>query len=239
MQTKQKIRIGIVLVVAVLIFMLGVAISNNRTATFRTIHLRDMKEVLLALQTYEENSDRLPQDYRSNNEVLNSWRFQMISFVTSVTSREAYRDRRWDAPDNASWAAKPMSPYCWTDSPFTNVMGIRGPDSAFRADGDVSLAKLPGNCIVFIEVDQERIHWMEPGDVDATDWNRAANDFLRGRSGKDDFFVAFADGEIWLLSRSVPVEVLEPFLTVTGAQTADRTSSLEKYRVIFASLKTS
>jgi hypothetical protein len=80
--------------------------------------------------------------------------------------------------------------------------------------------------ILFVEVAHSGVHWMEPGDITL---EGMADSIREGLDG-DGFHVAFADGEVWFLSRDVPMANLRPFFTLDGARKHDREDILGPYR---------
>lgn len=183
-----------------------------------------MRSVILGINMYDSFHEHLPHDYIIDTKPVNSWRFQMLSFVTSVTGNEAHFDRPWNDPSNAIWHAIPINAYCWRKSTSTNVMGVSGKDCAFDSDEELRLSDLPGDCIVLVEVFDRGVHWMEPGDVVMAEIKALDNN---GR----DFFVAFADGEVWQISGKIPFSEMRQFFTRSGAQSVERADILGKYRL--------
>jgi len=101
--------------------------------------------------------------------------------------------------------------------------------------GFIKVGQLDSDAIVLVELRADTIVWTQPGDLAV-----GATDSVSGRSDlpvsvltnhATDYFVGFADGTTWLISKETPLEVIVPFLTLTGAAEVDREVVLAPYRI--------
>ncbi len=162
-----------------------------------------------------------------------SWRLRVFKFALPSEAQsigESDFALDWtDARLDEVRAKKPLC-FCFGQDSLdgtTNIMAVVGPGTAF--DGQVvnSLSELDGDTILFIEVHNTSIHWMEPGDISATDFSLLAQHLSNSPHG---FHVCFADGEVWRLGRATPVASVGMFLTVSGSKSHDRDVVLGDYR---------
>ncbi|MBS0266410.1 MAG: hypothetical protein JSS02_31050 [Planctomycetes bacterium] len=115
----------------------------------------------------------------------------------------------------------------------TTILAVTGPGTVFGDGTSIPLTDAPGAAIVLVEVRNSTVHWMAPGDFDIRTMPHTINDPVgQGISGQSPlgFHVAFADGEVWLLSNDTPFEDLSRFFLVNEANRLDREIVLGKFR---------
>lgn len=149
----------------------------------------------------------------------------------------------WRAPIHATWAARYNPVFCDPRERAgsqrgleTTIFAITGPGTAW-GDGDSEpphhLVELPNDVILFVEVRNSGVHWMQPGDFDIRTMPRTLNaDDGRGISSRfrGGFHVGFADGEVWFISNDVGFDRLSQFFTIEGARQHDREAELGPFR---------
>ena len=108
----------------------------------------------------------------------------------------------------------------------TTVMAVVGSGSAFDALRSGS-SKVPSDAIVLVEVLDSETHWMSPGDYSIP--SISVDRPKLGSCYGPGFHVAFVDGTVWYLSTEVPSGVLNAFLSVQGAEAADREDALAAF----------
>lgn len=186
-----------------------------------------------ALQIYDATHRQLPGASKcdSSGNTLYSWRVSLWPFAEGVKGLDL--DAHWTAPGNRSAAAQPNWLYC----DFTNdvqgqgvsstVAAIIGPDTAIRSIESPPLHEVPCDTIVLIEARVHADNWMASGDVSLVSLDSESI----GLVGYDDVIVVFADGEVWSLSRDVPISSVRRFATVRGSEQRDREAELGIYKL--------
>lgn len=166
---------------------------------------------------------------------LYSWRFALLPGLAGHGNKTDY-DAAWYAPGNYAFVDSDLEDcgvvcYCFFRGKRfpagfdTNVAAVTGPGTAFDVRR-VRPADLPDDLIVFVEIKDSGVHWMEPGgDLDV---RAVPSSITKGLKGQG-LFVAFADGEVWFLTSNVPLENLKQFLTIDGAAKCDRKVLLLPY----------
>lgn len=167
---------------------------------------------------------------------LYSWRFAHLPGGLSTHGVKTDYRAAWYAPSNYAFFDGDVEGlglyfYCFSGSKSsptdynTNVAAVTGPGTAL--DQKVPAGKeLPDDLIVFVEIKDSGVHWMEPGgDIDV----RAVPASLTKGLDGEGLFVAFADGNVWFLKSDVPLEDLKLFFTIDGAAKSDRKVLLLPY----------
>jgi hypothetical protein len=226
--------------------------EETRRARSRT---DDFLQVIVQIQTLSEPDDGRPmRDVvdRDENRLL-SWRFWLVdhSLPLPQDSRGDYKES-WRHPRNlrlaptGSWFVRRSdsrrsigsaatgddgtSPPKTEDA--TTILAITGPGTIFGEGTPMRLDDAPGSAIVLVESRNSGVHWMAPGDLDIRTMPQTINDPEgRGISGETalGFHIAFADGEVWLLSYDTPFAELSKFFLADNARHLDRDAILGKY----------
>lgn len=114
--------------------------------------------------------------------------------------------------------------FCKNPSSDTTIMAISGVGTA---DDNVSGVYLPEDVILYVDAYQTSHNWIKPGDLDVSHIPKVLR--IAGGLSSESYHgcvVCFADGEIWHLSETVPLDILSEFFTVHGAANASREQSL-------------
>jgi hypothetical protein len=200
----------------------------------RINHRNNLKQIYLTLSNFNDTYEGLPPAVRKDNagRPLCSWRFQILPFLQSwMSSPIPEFGESWDSQANRYWAELGMPTYCWSsekDSPeqfHTSVVAVTGPGTPFGHDRQIRLQDMDRATILVVEVAHSGIHWMAPEDLSL---DSVPDSLVHGPDG-DGFHVLFADGQIWFLSPSVPLEELQKFFTLDGAKAHDRDQVLGAY----------
>jgi hypothetical protein len=189
-----------------------------------------MKTVFHEVANYRDFHKRFPpllcRDRRGGP--LYSWRFGV--FVLRFGEKGLNSREPWCAPDNFRPASFQNPDFCFALGETglgrfdTNVVAVTGPGTPFGQP--VALESCPYDVILFVEVAHSGVHWMEWGDITLEDMPDSIREGVDG----DGFHAAFADGEVWFLSRDVPMANLRPFFTLDGAREHEREDLLGPYR---------
>jgi len=181
-------------------------------------------------------SEGIPEDGPTGQDgkPIWSWRFPTYTMRLNVGQRPDLA-LAWNDERNSYFLDLLPDVYCYGSTPESSVLAITGPGTIFNE----CKGKFPRECapdapdaILLIEVPKSGIHWMEPGDLELGTIKKT----IVGPSGEirgtfaDGVFVAFADGEVWFLSKTVPFSKLKRFFTIKGAESSDRDKVLGPYR---------
>jgi hypothetical protein len=194
---------------------------------------RYLKDIWTMIVNYDDLYGHLPPRvvYNEAGQACHSWRSLAIQFGPSYLGRTSLDTKiSWQDPSNREWAESPESWFCWqssVDSLNTRVVAVSGTGTPLDANPSLRLADLPHDTILLLTVAHSGVHWMEPGDIDIEDIERALKDNNDGLG----ILVLFADGEVWQFAKSVPPSELKRFSTIAGARLHDRDKSLAAFRV--------
>ena len=190
----------------------------------------ELRLVYDGVELFHENYNRLPllDTKDTDGRALSSWRFAIAPFVSSISCRHDIT-LPWDSRENA----------CYAERRVARLTGLRGSAALMALAGrdtvstrpELSLDEWPEMMILFVEVQNTHIHWMQPGDVmlediQALDSRRIGVD----RRFAGAFGVVFCGGDIWTVSNDVPSSAIANQSTVTGARQPDWISIIRSYR---------
>jgi hypothetical protein len=194
-----------------------------------------MHFVRMVVCSYDCSNHRLPPAVITNSKghPLSSWRLGIWPYADSGSEvrMDMRFDAKWDDPVNRRWASRSPNCYCLernADVPGeTNIVAVTGPGTAFDPARQWRLVDLPPDTILFIEIANSGLHWMQPGDLSIDHVPATITSGLYGRG----VHVGFADGFVWFLRNDVPLEKLKKFLTIDGASENDRDVVLRPYLI--------
>lgn len=168
-------------------------------------------------------------------EPLFSWRAEISADITSPpTSLD--RKAPWNDPTNQGYAT-------WTHFVFTRgwkatknrtqttLFAIAGDGTAFNPLKPLHYDELHCEAIIVMEAADSGVHWMEPGDYDVEKLMQG-NGLLRDHVKSHvpgEVYVLFADGDIWSLDSSIPMEIIKPFFLLEEAKQHSRENELGEY----------
>jgi prepilin-type processing-associated H-X9-DG protein len=209
------------------------AVRAARIAAWRTQRSNNLKQVGLAFHNFHDIYRRCPAAVRRDElgRPLSSWRFQLSMYAEAWMLDVSFGDR-WDDPQNRWLTGYPHPLYCLhpdRDPPenlHTNVVGITGPGTIFDEGREYRFGQFDSDTIVAIEVAEFDVCWAEPGDLHIDDVNESV---LAGPDG-GGLHVLFADGSVWFIPSTVPLEGLKKFFTIEGARAHDREQVLAPYQ---------
>ncbi len=163
---------------------------------------------------------------------LSSWRLVVAPWCEGHLP-DFDLESTWDSAINSQMRQFTPRWFCLADLPpgarvrNTNVCAVTGPGTAFDEGSQISLKDLPADLILLLDVADFDEHWMEPGDLTIGDFPPSVTSGLDGTG----VHVVFADGAVWQLTPSVPLEVLRRFLTIDQARLHDREDELGPFAV--------
>jgi hypothetical protein len=114
-----------------------------------------------------------------------------------------------------------------------DILAIVGDDTPVGNDKSRSIGEIDPDTILLLQVHDSRIHWMEPREFALKDavaiGEEPARKLLADKYKYSYFMIGFADGNVWAIDPSVPMNRLVPLMTVAGAKTVDRESLLGRW----------
>ena len=215
--------VGMAVLFAVWIYAsIGAAKVSNRKSR--------MRSVLSGLLTQP-----LIGDTESVAGSLLSWRAMWI--WTNAPMPPPDWNQAWNDARNRHWSESSPQWLCDPGNPHARIVAIRGKDTVFdqRVGELVEMPASEADAIILVELLSDVFIWTQPGDVAVGDV-----DSIPGRADLPasaltkqarDYFVGFADGTAWLISRDTPLEVLQRFLTLSEAARNERDVQLAPYRI--------
>lgn len=220
------------------------AMQLPRETGTRNSCLNNIKQLLLAIQNYDDTHGQLPPVYGKidRQKAPQSWRVHLLPFMEgSMVARDYNFDEPWDGPMNKKQLANLSidTHECIEHaSPGeTNYFAISGPQTAW-GDGDIrtfdDVTDGLSNTIMLIEASGRGVHWSEPKDLTFDE----AVELLTSPLPTDDsdghridhgyFFkptyvrlVALCDGSARALSVPIPRQAAVALLTSSGGEKTD------------------
>lgn len=233
-RARVRVRIALLCVLGIAVALVVlIRVQADRAARTEQEHVQAFCHLWSGLRWYGFHNGGLPDPVARDafGQPLFSWRATVLSSTHSVDMPQD-KEAPWYWPENRFWANLRHRWFCYTrnskedpDSFENHVWAVTGPGTAFDPQLPHRLKELPPHCILLIEAGTTNTHWMAPGDLDASNvppW------ITRGTDGTG-VVVLFADGEAWLLHRTVPLADLCKFFTVEGAKRFDRVQLLGPY----------
>lgn len=194
-------------------------------AARRSICINNLKQIALALHSYQAEHGTLPPAYTVDSESrpLHSWRTLILPYIEQ---QELYNKidltKPWDDPANAAaWENAPSIYHCPSDSSGrdqTTYLAIIAADGCFRADEPIALDDITDDrsrTLMVVEVDTTRsVHWMSPRDASEEVILQA----LRGErlphgSGLQ---ATCADGSVKPLDKELKTATLRALVSIAG-----------------------
>jgi hypothetical protein len=139
---------------------------------------------------------------------------------------------RWDGPNNRRLAGEIGNLYRRPEdkdgSTLTRFVAVVGEETAFPGASPIRLEDVTdgtAKTILFVEVADSDIHWMEPRDLpfDRTPMRVNAPGLKTPRIGSTypDVRVAFVDGMVRRIKDATPAKTLRALLTTRGGEEVD------------------
>lgn len=229
-------------------------LSSSHRRNRRIDAARHLEGILSELHVFSDSYNRLPHaiELTEDGSPMHSWRFlacrmlfgDMVQCQFYGQGTESAYKHPWDSPTNRRYYDGPHLDYGGSpasfidpgrDGDFTRFLAITGPDTAFNADTNISMTAISSDLVIVAEVKNSSQHWMKPGgdlQIDRLP-HHFSDQYGNGISSIDPqgFLIGFAGGEVWMLSRDIPFEVLAPFLAISGAGRQSKEQSLAAYRI--------
>jgi hypothetical protein len=190
-QWPRWIRVAVIVTsLLVLVGLLLPAVSSCREAVRRIVCTNNMKQIALALESYEKRCGCLPPPavFDAKGRAMHSWRVLILPDLgrTDIYSRYDFK-QPWDGPKNAALLAmRPDVFQCPTqagalarDPTATNYVAVTGKSAAWRRDkktslNDPALRAHAEDTVLLIE-DNSGVPWTAPRDVSLDDFENDAH----------------------------------------------------------------
>jgi hypothetical protein len=190
----------------------------------------------LAVHNYASTYGTLPPAYLADKDgrPMHSWRVLLLPFLEQHAVYDAYNFAEpWDGPNNRTLADKVGSifrrPEDAPGSTLTRFVAVVGEETVFPGAQTMKLDDIKdgtSSTILFVEVADSDIHWMEPRDLpfDRTPMQVNARRLKTPRIGSTypDVRVAMSDGSVVRIKDSIAPETLRALLTARGGEAIDR-----------------
>ena len=229
-------------VVGILIALLLPGVQAAREAARRAQCTNNLKQIALALLTYEQQHGVFPPAYipDKNGKPMHSWRVLILPYMEQKGLYDQYRfNEPWDSPHNKALAAQMPSVYaCPSEglpsSGRTSYAMFVGPHAFSPGPKGRKISEISDGCsntIMVAEAVDAHINWMEPRDLDAEHMRFQVNGSgnIRSEDAKissrhsGGANVAFCDGSVQLLSDGIDAAVLKRLITIDDGEKIDRT----------------
>jgi hypothetical protein len=225
-------NLAFILIVGVLAGVLGPACVAWMSTESIDQRLSRFETLIIGLHSYAVSFGHLPEAVKFDDAgtALYTWCVTLIPFMESVKDLLDTKSS-WKAPTNRYLSEHAPQFYCdrYEKVPAERIKGIVsvfiGPDTPFQIKSSMRLSKVPPDTILLVESKPNAEHWMAPGDIELK-----IEPVSLPHSGKG-IVVGFADGEIWYLDDSVPVQELMRFATAEPIETRDRQKSLGPFKI--------
>ena len=216
----------------VLVALLLPPIGAAREAARRARCQNNLKQISIALLTYEQANGCFPPAYIADEDgnPMHSWRVLILPYLERPDLYSMYNfDEPWDSPNNQMVADTIISvyscpSYAGSDLLETNYVMIVGPGTVSDGAGTTESADIKdgtSNTIMVVEVANSGINWAEPRDLDAEQISYRINDQTAAGISSDHpggACVVMCDGSVHFLDNSTDPEVIKGMSTIAGGE---------------------
>jgi hypothetical protein len=185
----------------------------------------------LAVHNYASANGSLPPAYLADSEgrPMHSWRVLLLPYLEQRELYNAYNfNEPWNGPNNAKLAGRIGNifrrPEAADDSVMTSFVAVVGPQTAFPGARALTFEEIGDGLsftIMFVEIPNSDIGWMEPRDLMFDRMSFRVND--RKNTGLGSPYggarIALMDGSVRQVSDKLRPETLRALLTANGKET--------------------
>ena len=162
----------------ILLALLLPGMQSVREVARRTQCTNNLKQISLAMLSYENKYGRFPPSYipDKNGKPMHSWRVLILPYLDRKDLYDQYHfDEPWNGPHNRILASQMPRVYSCPDdlvpgSGVTSYMTVVGPHAFSTGPKGRKITEITdgtSNTIMVAEVADSQISWMEPKDIDA------------------------------------------------------------------------
>ena len=227
---------GLVLVVGLACSVVSGLRWNRRMSGCGPTCGSNISQIGLALRQYHEVNDCFPPAYVTDDvgNKLYSWRVLILPYLDYGDIYDHYNlCQAWNGPDNIRLSNTRLRtfccPYSWDYSAApnaTNYVAVTGPGTLFpgACSSTIHDVRDRTSTLLVAEVAGPPIGWAEPRGLDVSTMSFAVNDPTRpSLSSRDDAgpAVAFVDGKVRRLGRSVLPATVKAITTIAGGEAVE------------------
>ncbi len=202
----------------VLLGLLMPAVQSARQSAMRTNSMNSMRQIGLALLTYESANGHLPPSVIVENGIERSWRVELLPYLDQNELYQKYRkDRSWDSPENQLVLNNMPAIFRSVPRPEANMTPFRGIGNATgilpSTGKGLKLSEVLDGLSQTIAVVEtsEMVPWTKPDRFEPTAGELCTSIVFPG-----GFHALFADGAVRFISEDVDERVLSGLLTIAG-----------------------
>ncbi|WP_165227226.1 M56 family metallopeptidase [Aquisphaera insulae] len=204
------------------------AALNRQRATFldQTAAANHLKQISIALHNYHSRFDHFPSPVvlgGKSGKVPHSWRVEILPFLNQSDLYNAYNfDEPWDGPNNIKLLDRIPEVFrsqVTKGKPSTNsgIFTFSGPATMFGIKDRPTVSNVRDGCAntLMLVATTRDIPWTRPDDI-PFDLNRPLPDLFG--PGVEGTPVAFGDGSVRFLKRSIEPDILKALITPAGRE---------------------
>lgn len=235
----------VVIVLAMFVALLLPAVQSARGAARRAQCANNLKQISLAILTYENAKGKLPPAYLADDSGMptHSWRVLILPYLEELVLYQKYNfNEPWDGPNNSKLVGLIPEVYrCPSqadekagNSTKTNYFVAVGPETAFPGGTGRSIRTITdgtSHTITVFESSGLSVNWMDPRDVTLDE--AIALLTTKPRSGhmqvEDGFLtttyyetsyrnVAYCDGHVTWMGQLKDADLAKALFTVAGRE---------------------
>jgi type II secretory pathway pseudopilin PulG len=211
--------------IGVLTGLLLPAMQAARGAAVRVQSMNNMKQIGLAMLSFESANNRLPARaiFDKKGKPLLSWRVQILPFLEQNNLLQQFHlDEPWDSEHNKALISQMPLVYAKPNRPNDGKTAFQVPVGKGLAFEGAKGLRLPdftdgtSNTILLVEVNDDRaVEWTKPDDLEV-DLSKPLDGL--GDAEPNGFAVLLADGSTRTLSKSIDSTVLKALFTRAGGE---------------------
>ena len=205
--SRPWIMLGLLLLGVIVVSALWPTIQVLREPPYYASCRNNLKQIMLAIMTYESVNGRFPKDrivvLDDGTELRHSWRIEILPMLEQGALFNSYDFKEpWDGPNNAKLESSMPAIFHCPSRKFdmkTSYRLVNGPGTAFEFGTTTGLTDLhdgASSTIGLIEDSSNPTHWMEPGEFTAEEAAQAINSMTGAELVHQDesFFYSTAFG---------------------------------------------
>jgi hypothetical protein len=217
--------LAVIGIVGVLIALFLPMRRSARPAAHRIQCANNLKQIAIALSSYEEQYGALPPAHTvdAKGRPLHSWRTLILPFMEQEPLYQKIDlSKPWDDPANKVAFDVSVSAYSCPSANLsltdTVYMVVAVPGGCFKPTEPRKLSEIADgqdSTLMVMEVDEKQaVHWMSP--TDSIDLNRLKPDSGVRFPHQNGFQAVFVDGTVHYLRADLKPEILRALITIDG-----------------------
>lgn len=220
------------------IFSLGLKFDKDKileaeaaaeAAAVRDAELRDLKNIALAFLNYESAKNRFPPSDKKEGGL--SWRVHLLPYLGAGQLFARFKlDEPWDSRQNIE-LLKEMPKIYGKQGTTTRIVGFTGEGAPIGKPQGLRLRDVrdgTSNTILVVEAGPDKaVPWTKPANLPFDPANPIA---ALGEIPGDEFKVAFMDGSIQRLPKTIDATRLKGLVTYQSAERVSRNDRLRRRR---------